>query len=411
MPNYIRVKQLDSQELSGFFTSISVEDIFNKASSGQFVNTTGNQTISDIKTFTSRPTVNGTGVLLIGEIATLPNTIVFTTGDQTISGVKTFNLQPILSGNPLITGVNLSSYATATNLQSTGSTLLTNINSLSGTLTSTYATITNLASTGTSLINNINSLSGSAVLTYGNQSISGVKTFFNSGIFSTSGASAVSLLNNPLSIVGSGNSYLQVNIQNRATGTNATADLVITANNGTDSTNFINLGINNSGYNDSNFSNGTGLDGYLFINGGDLDIGTQTPGKNIEFHVGGTTAANAIARITSSGLGMVNGYILSTVNTGVVAGTDAQGQGPLTSQVNIITTNASPTGAVTLPTVISGFSAKIMVRNTTVNSLNIYPAAGARIDALAVNSPFGSSIAQNNNKEFYSVFTGQWYSI
>ena len=52
---------------------------------------TGNQTISGIKTFASRPTVNGTVVLLSGEVAAqLPNTIVYKTGDQTISGVKTF---------------------------------------------------------------------------------------------------------------------------------------------------------------------------------------------------------------------------------------------------------------------------------------------------------------------------------
>jgi hypothetical protein len=110
MPNYIRVKQLDNSELSGFFTSISIEDVLNKGSSGQFVNTTGN---------------------------------------QTISGLKAFDVAPILSGNRLITGVDLSSYATATNLASTGSTLDTKVNNLSGV----------------------------SVLTFGNQTISGIKTF------------------------------------------------------------------------------------------------------------------------------------------------------------------------------------------------------------------------------------------
>jgi hypothetical protein len=50
---------------------------------------TGDQTISGVKNFSSRPTVNGTGVLLSGEAAQLPNTIVYTTGNQTISGPKT----------------------------------------------------------------------------------------------------------------------------------------------------------------------------------------------------------------------------------------------------------------------------------------------------------------------------------
>jgi hypothetical protein len=101
---------------------------------------------------------------VVGNI--IANNLVYNTGNQTISGVKTFNLQPILSGNPLITGVDLSSYATTTNLASTGSTLTNSINSLSGTLTSTYATITNLASTGVTLINSINSLSGTLTGNY-----------------------------------------------------------------------------------------------------------------------------------------------------------------------------------------------------------------------------------------------------
>ena len=141
--------------------------------------------------------------------------------------------------------------------------------------------------------------------------------FRNSGIFSLSGAVAAGLPNNPLSVVGSGNTYLQLNIQNRATGLLASADLVITANNGTDSSNFINLGINNSGYNDPTYTNGTGLDGYLFINGGNLDIGTQTPNTAIEFHAGGTTLGSTIARISQSGLNIVSGN-LTVGGTGVL---------------------------------------------------------------------------------------------
>jgi hypothetical protein len=93
--------------------------------------------------------------------------------------------------------------------------------------------------------------------------------------------------------------------------------LVITANNGTDTTNYINLGINNSGYNDPTFSNGSGLDGYLFINGGSLDIGTETPNTSIEFHAGGTTASKVIARISESGLNLVSGN-LTVKNTAVL---------------------------------------------------------------------------------------------
>ena len=253
-------------------------------------------------------------------------------------------------------------------------------------------------------------MSSEVVYNTGAQNISGVKTFIDSGIFSNGGVSAVPLLNNPLSIVGSGTGYIQVNIQNRGTGLTATADLVITANNGTDNSNFINLGINNSGYSDPLFNNTTGLDGYLIMDGGDLDIGTRTPGKIIEFHAGGTTESNVIARINQNGLAMVSGYVLNTVNAGVIAGTNAQGQGSLTSQVNIIITNPNNPGGVTLPTSPSGFSSRIMVRNTAANPVNVYPANGARIDASGINFS-GAYLIQNAQKEFYSVGTGQWYSI
>lgn len=69
---------------------------------------TGNQTISGVKTFITRPQVNGTGVLLSGEggdVAILPDTIVYTTGNQIISGNKAFF---DLSFYPLIqTGISI----------------------------------------------------------------------------------------------------------------------------------------------------------------------------------------------------------------------------------------------------------------------------------------------------------------
>jgi hypothetical protein len=137
-------------------------------------------------------------------------------------------------------------------------------------------------------------------------SISMVNLTAITGTFSN-GSTPSPLVNNPLTVVGSGNSFMQLNIQNRASGTFASADLVITANNGTDSTNFINLGINNSGYNDPLYNNASGLDGYLFIDGGDLEIGTRTSGKIIEFHAGGTTENKVISRIDASGMNMVTG--------------------------------------------------------------------------------------------------------
>lgn len=78
---------------SGFITGVDLS---------QYVTKSGGQ-------FTDRPTLNGTGFLLSGEAASLPNTIVYTTGEQAISGLKDFTVRPTVNG----TGVLLSGEASA----------------------------------------------------------------------------------------------------------------------------------------------------------------------------------------------------------------------------------------------------------------------------------------------------------
>jgi hypothetical protein len=82
----------------------------NEVTAPNLVYNTGNQNISGIKSFYSRPTVNGTGILLSGEAASLPTTIVYITGDQTISGTKTF-AQTGSFDTLQITNKKLSSYS------------------------------------------------------------------------------------------------------------------------------------------------------------------------------------------------------------------------------------------------------------------------------------------------------------
>jgi len=118
---------------------------------------------------------------------------------------------------------------------------------------------------------------------------------------SLSGITPYVLPSNPLCVVGSGNTYVQVNIQNRATGNNASTDLIITANDGTDSTYYLDLGLNNVGYNQAAYGNVSGHDGYLYVNGGNLTVGTQTVGTVVEIHAGGTTDANQVAEFNSTG--------------------------------------------------------------------------------------------------------------
>jgi hypothetical protein len=159
---------------------------------------------------------------------------------------------------------------------------------------------------------------------------------------SLSGVTPYVLPSNPLSVVGSGNSYVQINIQNRATGNNASADLVITASNGTDSINYLDLGINNPGYNQAAYGANTGNDGYLYVNGGGLTIGTQTSGTSVEIHAGGTTDPDQVANFNATGT-WIKGTIVLSGNTRVV--------GNINSNTNYnasvaLTGNQSITGTV-----------------------------------------------------------------
>ena len=88
----------------------------------------------------------------------------------------------------------------------------------------------------------------------------------------------------------------------------------------------------------------------------------------------------------------------------LTAGTDAQGQGPITTdQVTITTAAANPSGA-TLPTAVAGD--RVIIANRGANPVNIYPAAGAAIGALATNAPV--LLAVNQSVEFFARSATQW---
>jgi hypothetical protein len=201
--------------LSGSLNSsgTNLNNIINSLS-GVAVLTYGNQNITGNKTFINNLEVQGTGIFNALDLSNISEFNFSGTNINLISGNVNISGQIYISGNPVLTGVNLSSYATtanltstgstlATNLASTGSTLVSSINSLSGLFTgftgaldATFASdiqlantgstlIINLATTGSSLDTKINNLSGITVLKFSDQTISGVKTFANTGSFNT----------------------------------------------------------------------------------------------------------------------------------------------------------------------------------------------------------------------------------
>ncbi|AEW01247.1 hypothetical protein Niako_5008 [Niastella koreensis GR20-10] len=105
---------------------------------------------------------------------------------------------------------------------------------------------------------------------------------------------------NVISGKGAINNYLQLNIQNRSSGTGASSDVVATADNGSETANFIDMGINSSQYTTSGMLGGAD-NAYLYSTGNDFVIGNSTSAKNLRFFTGGTATANERVRIDGNG--------------------------------------------------------------------------------------------------------------
>lgn len=96
--------------------------------------------------------------------------------------------------------------------------------------------------------------------------------------------------------------------------------------------------------------------------------------------------------------------LVQSMATAVTAGTNAQGQGPLTNVLNVVTTTAANPSGVTLPTPVAGQSIRVVNRGT--NPINLYPAAGGTIGALAINTPL--SLPVGVMVDLFARTTTQW---
>jgi hypothetical protein len=112
--------------------------------------------------------------------------------------------------------------------------------------------------------------------------------------------------------IGVANSYSQLNIQNvDSVGTNNSADFIATAPNGTDSSKYIDMGINGNNFVSSSWTVSGKNDGYVYINSGNLTLGTDTPNTTVKVHVGGTLAANVVATFSNSNVTIGGNLIVS----------------------------------------------------------------------------------------------------
>jgi hypothetical protein len=162
------------------------------------------------------------------------------------------------------------------------------------------------------LLQSLSAMSGTGLAYYNGTAWSGValSTLLPTASPTATGTLTVSGTGTPVALTGlklqtydTVNGWIQNNIQNLSSGSNASSDFVATANNGTSdtpgpATHYIDFGINGSGYSAGSW--GLANDGYAYVDGGDLWLGTNTSAKNINFSVG-NAGASATAQVTSSG--------------------------------------------------------------------------------------------------------------
>jgi len=122
------------------------------------------------------------------------------------------------------------------------------------------------------------------------------------------------------------NNYFQLNIQNKSNGNTASSDVVATADNGTESVNYVDLGMNGSGNTQNVFGNPD--DAYLYTTGNNFLIGNATAGQSLVFMTGGTTqSTNERMRIDGSGNVIVG-------KTSAAYKVDVHGRGNFDSTLN-----------------------------------------------------------------------------
>jgi len=98
-----------------------------------------------------------------------------------------------------------------------------------------------------------------------------------------------------------GNTYYQgIVAQNTSAGTTASTDLVLNADNATDTTNYFDFGINSSNNADGSYTLFGANEAYLYNQSAGINIGTAGSFA-IKFFTGGTLSANEVARFSSAG--------------------------------------------------------------------------------------------------------------
>jgi len=195
-------------------------------------------------------------------------------------------------------------------------------------------------------------------------------------------------------------SYTQIVLKNHYQGANASADFVAVSNNGNDSVNYIDMGINSNVYSNADYAVTGYNDGYLYTNGGNLAIGTQTAAKVINLFTGGTNSLSQIrGTISDTGLSMVGNVTANNmISTNATIGGTVSATGNVTAVGNVIGGNlvGQNLTAGRVAVVGSGKQVSDDVDFTYNSSTNVLSVAG-NVNATNFNGNIYGNIVTSGN--------------
>ena len=167
------------------------------------------------------------------------------------------------------------------------------------------------------------------------------------------------------------NSASQINFQNINTGATSSTDIALTSDNGNSVNNYINMGITGSAW-DGTQTNSLGNaltpdDGYLYVRGGNLVIGTSKIPSAVKFIVGGTGTGNIVATINRTNVD-VTGDIIASGNANIT-GNISSTAGSLTLSTGVLAVSGGDAGIFTtaIGNINFGLVANISMGSTTGN--------------------------------------------
>jgi len=179
------------------------------------------------------------------------------------------------------------------------------------------------------------------------------------------------------------NRYYQINLQNLDP--TASGDICITADDGTDASNFVSMGVNGSLYNDPYYPSGRPHDGFVYVTGGNLALQSNT--ANIDFYTGNVVnpqislgTDNVFYLFGNTSIRFSDGTYqttafggnanLSSINANITAANIAISALQANSAAQALELDNLVTNAATQGSAINTLTANAASQATSLNSLN-----------------------------------------